>query len=796
MEGLSLKNVDVEKQFQIWNENISVLRKKQNFRVYDIMHNESYAELKLDKKYENVSLIITPIFVENSMWGAIAVSINHADNKFEKINERIMHTITNFLSIAIINEQKNIALWKADNERQLIFDNIHIPLWLHDGTGKLIQNNSAVCDTLKIPHQKLTTEYNHELISHAFPNKAIQPLETTLATAKSVVCNIHLDKEDYTLFSDPIFNEAGKISYVVKSAINMTKYNKVLLEQSSLRKALEILLKETDIKLAIPKAMQVLRDHLGGARVVLVQFNIEKRTLTSIIESVKPGEKTFEFLKNIKDVPFEAKPNWADRFIHEECIMVENLQTASADVCGKYWNSLVKDKNMTSFYANRIIINGRVWGFLGILFEDKFVALDKDSLAFMGAFTDFTKAILERDLIKTKLRQTLNIAEKASKAKGYFLASISHEIRTPLNAIIGFSELLSNGVTDPAVIKEYVESISYSGNLLLQLINDVLDLSKLEADKMVLNKKPVDMADLGNKMVEVFKYIALKKDIKLILDIPAIPSLMLDVLRIRQILLNLVGNAVKFTEKGSVLLRIQSMPEGDGFVDLTISIIDTGVGISAADIHKLTQPFVQLSHMRGTNSENNGTGLGLSIVKRMLAIMDGELVIESVPGEGSCFKACLHHVKIVEKPESDPMSEKKAMKDDENILESLDVKNFSILIVDDVQMNLKILRALLGKIGIQNVVSAASGSEALEQLKIHKFDAVLTDMWMPEMSGEQLVKEIRLDKKNENLPVFALTADIEVHDNFQMKLFADILLKPLTMDKLKKMIQKVKLLRH
>ena len=393
---------------------------------------------------------------------------------------------------------------------------------------------------------------------------------------------------------------------------------------------------------------------------------------------------------------------------------------------------------------------------------------------------------------RRRAEENANRALAADKAKSFFIASVSHEIRTPLNSVIGFAELLREGGVSQDQEKEYLDAISTSANALLMLINDVLDLSKLEANQMKIITAFTDFNALCREVMLIFTFRAQENGNKLVSDVPAdLPELDVDNIRIRQILINLLGNAVKFTKNGTISLHVSFTPdaEAEDTGTLRCAVSDTGIGISEEDQKKLMEPFVQLSGMRGTNAVNNGTGLGLSISKRLASCMNGELTCDSRIGEGSTFAVTLHAVRYRAKAAPAAKAQSQAKPEAEDV--ARDLKAIRILIVDDVPMNLRVAKALFGKIGFANVFTAGSGKEALELLDKQPVDLILSDMWMPEMNGTQLSAEIKKNPKFSHIPVVAQTADVETSGNFDMSHFDAIILKPITREKLSNMVKRI-----
>lgn len=380
-----------------------------------------------------------------------------------------------------------------------------------------------------------------------------------------------------------------------------------------------------------------------------------------------------------------------------------------------------------------------------------------------------------RELVEERDR-----AVDAERAKSYFFSTVSHDIRTPLNAIIGFSQLLKLGVKDDVEREHVIDSIVVSGKTLLQLINDVLDLSKLEAGRMEILPDPTDCRRLVQEIVDSFKASNTNTDLEVRGGAGEMPILLLDAQRVRQVLFNLVGNAMKFTKKGFVEVRANFNPTTSS---LTFEVQDTGCGISAEDQQKIADPYVQVGEKGG---RNGGTGLGLAICRQLVTAMNGEIELASAPGKGTTFFVVLNDVKNGEKVRRERLSATQRMRVSVPAALSNAVSN--VLLVDDSSMNLNVLKAMLSRFGVENVATAGNGVEALAQMKEKSFDLVLTDLWMPEMDGEALVKEIRKNAEWKELPVYAVTADVEALKTASKSGFTDVLLKPLTFEKLKMLL--------
>ena len=375
------------------------------------------------------------------------------------------------------------------------------------------------------------------------------------------------------------------------------------------------------------------------------------------------------------------------------------------------------------------------------------------------------------------LEKTLERARVAEKARSMFFSIVSHDIRTPLNAILGYSELLQNGVQSQAERDEALESIRASGTTLLQLVNDVLDLAKMDAGKMTLQPSPTRLSQLTDNVFASFRLNAAKKGIELVNLTSDVPTVMLDEHRIRQILFNLVGNAVKFTERGVVKVAASYSNE-----KLEIEVSDTGCGIAPDMLTRVLDPFVQEQDPTHSVDRANGTGLGLSICRSLVEVMGGDLVVKSDLGKGSKFTVHIPGVVTSEAVHS-------SAADAKTVSAGQKVLPRHVLVVDDSQVNRSVLAALLKRTGVTSVDFACDGAEAFSKLgsaagKGNPYDFVFSDFWMPNMNGLELVEKIRGESRFSRLPVYAVTADTEFRHEPLAKLFTGILLKPLTYDKL------------
>ncbi len=383
--------------------------------------------------------------------------------------------------------------------------------------------------------------------------------------------------------------------------------------------------------------------------------------------------------------------------------------------------------------------------------------------------------LLSRDISEQKryeksLKEERDKANEANRAKSEFLANMSHEIRTPMNAILGFSEALVHKLENESH-KRMIKSILSSGNLLLSLLNDILDLSKIEAGKLEVSPQPTNLGLVIEEIKLLFVEKAKIKGIDIFIEIDEgfPPVILLDEIRIKQVIFNLVGNALKFTHQGYIKMHLAFEYKEDFLGHLFLSVIDTGIGVPKNQQDAIFEVFRQQNGQ--DNRKYGGAGLGLTISKRLVEKMNGIIKLESEPGEGSNFSVELPDVKVSENyiPEVDERYK---------ALEHIKFKPASVMIVDDVNKNIEIIENHLYDLGF-TVFSAESGYIALEILKFNKPDIILLDLRMPNMDGSEVAKRIKADKDLCNIPIVAYTASVfGIDNNNEFKNFDNRLFKP------------------
>ena len=545
-----------------------------------------------------------------------------------------------------------------------------------------------------------------------------------------------------------------------------------------------VLARETNIENLLGQMMQILLEVSGAERVFLIlkddAWSIEA------FKNIQGEESILESTPLRKDMLSVDMINYVIR-----TGQIANLDQFSGHLDDVYLNR-VKPQSLViqpATVSSRMIAviyleHTRIKNMFALNKQEMIKLLSTQiaiSLNNARIYNQLEQRVRERTKALAAQNEELTIARKkadeANEAKSEFLANMSHELRTPLNAVTGFSELLTSLVSDSKQ-KSYLDAIKAAGRNLLTLINDILDLSKIEAGRMDVTYTPVNLNALFMEIEQIFNIKIKEKKLDFSTNhSPDLPDwLYLDEIRTRQILLNLVGNALKFTEDGYVTISSHSSPKEENSVNLTISVEDTGVGILEEEQEKIFKSFEQQSNQ--DTAQYGGTGLGLAITKRLVELMGGAISVSSTPGKGSRFNVEFFDVKIAS-------SENQLLETGTVTLEDITFNPVKVLVVDDIESNRILLREILSRVNL-DVITANNGQEAIILAEELKPELILMDIRMPVLSGFEAAKQLKKNKDTSHIPIIAITAFSTRRDSiFALRQeFNGFLFKPISFDRL------------
>ena len=528
------------------------------------------------------------------------------------------------------------------------------------------------------------------------------------------------------------------------------------LDLMSVIRAQNVLAQETQIDHLLRQMMEILLEFSGAEKAFLI-LEAEAWVIQAY-KSVQGEERILESLELSEDLLSVDLVNYVIRT--GQAAQLEQLP-------GIHARSYVSRFQPKSVLAVPVAISGELIAVIYLehtRIHDMFTPRRQETITLLSAqiaislqnaqvYNRLEELVEERTAELAQQNEQLVMAreraDRANQAKSEFLANMSHELRTPLNAVTGYSELLSSMVSDPKQ-RSYLSSIKTAGKNLLTLINDVLDLSRIEAGGMVIQSSAVSLKAICEEIAQIFKPRVAEKGLDLIIDrAEELPELLfLDETRVRQILLNLVGNAVKFTDRGFVRLGVRCAHRPDRSVDVVMSVRDSGIGIPESDQERIFGSFVQRSDQDSV--KYGGTGLGLAITRRLVEMMNGSITLRSEPGRGTNFTVELRHVKAAS-------SKEQLVQDEEIDLDAVQFSPAAVLVVDDIDSNRRLLAEILSRLQLE-VFTSGNGQEALLMVNEVRPDVILMDLRMPVMDGMEALKRLKDNPATREIPVVALTA--------------------------------------
>jgi PAS domain S-box-containing protein len=483
-------------------------------------------------------------------------------------------------------------------------------------------------------------------------------------------------------------------------------------------------------------SLEEISTFVNADRAYIFEYDWEKQICNNTFEWCAPNIS--HQIDNLQEVPLSMIPEWVSAHKNKQLVTVSKVSDLPKN---SSLRELLESQEIVSMIAIPLIANDQCFGFVGFDSVLKEKSYSENDIALLRVFAEILINNHHRTEVQRELIRSKELAETASKAKSEFLANMSHEIRTPLNGVIGFTDLLLKTPLSE-VQRQYTENANTSGQALLGIITDILDFSKIEAGKLELDVIQTDIIELIEQASDIIKYHVSQKNIELLLNItPHIPELaMVDPIRLKQILINLLNNAVKFTEKGEIELMLKFTPLDQKQGYFSFSVRDTGIGISELEQKKLFKTFSQAD--ASTTRKYGGTGLGLIISNLLAAKMGGSIQVESTPGKGSTFS-----FSILCEYEYASSYEKKA---------TLSIKH--VLLIDDNDNNRQILEHNFAWWGVE-FTGCDNGLTALKLFEnSNPFDLIIVDYHMPYMDGLKTIELIRekLIKRSDAMPIILL----------------------------------------
>ncbi len=659
-------------------------------------------------------------------------------------------------------------------------------------TRRVQQTNKQFCDIFAIPVSPETLigadcKAALEQVKRLFVESEdfVERIEQTI-NSKKIALNEELRLIDgRVLLRDyvPILTAEDKIEHLwyYRDITELKGVEEALSRQSDLQKILMnissvyINIPASEVEGAITHSLEELGRFVGADRTYIFDYDWEKYVCNNTHEWCK--EEVAPQIQDLQNIPLDVLPQWVEAHTKGLTMNIPDVLAMPED---DPIRSILEPQKIKSLITIPMMFEGKCIGFIGFDSVGKHHAYSEKEEALLLVFSQMLVNVKKRTKLENKLMEERQKAEMANKAKSEFLANMSHEIRTPMNAILGFSEALYHQL-DSVQHQKMIKSILNSGNLLMTLLNDILDLSKIEAGKLDIVLLPLDLNAQLQEIMLLFQDKAQKKGLDFNVQItPDFPETIVhDEIRIKQILFNLVGNAIKFTHKGSVTIKTAFVPYNENCGRLEIAVEDTGIGIPESQQEIIFEAFRQQAGQ--SNRQYGGTGLGLAISKRLIEKMKGTITVNSKVGQGSVFSIVFPDVEV-----------KKGIRRKEVTCDIPDLyfEDANILVVDDFVSNIEAIESLLLSTGIM-ITAAENGEMALDILEYLSPDLILLDMRMPGIDGYEVARRIKADSAKKHIPVIAFTASVFSSEKIEnTSIFDGFLYKPVNRAELFKELSK------
>ncbi|MFZ4401752.1 MAG: PAS domain S-box protein [Bacteroidales bacterium] len=627
-----------------------------------------------------------------------------------------------------------------------------------DMNDKIIFVNNAFLETYKFEeHELLGSQISIIRSENNSDEVTKEILPATLRGGwQGEIINKHKDGSEFPVFistsvikddkDEPIAligvsTDITERKHTEEMLINQTALQRILMNISSVYINIPL----DEIENSILQSLEEIGRFVKADRAYIFEYDWQKQICNNTHEWC--AENISQQINGLQNVPLLKIPEFVAS--HQKGLAL-NIHDVSDFPEKSSVRELLEPQGIKSLIAIPMMKDTECIGFIGLDSVKNQHSYSETEEALLSVFSQMlvnvkNRISLEKNLIEEKRKEQL-----ANTAKSEFIANMSHEIRTPMNAILGFSEALYHKL-ESRQHQEMIKSVLSSGNLLLSLLNDILDLSKIEAGKLEISTQAVDLKNILHEIIMLFKDKAQEKGLKInVLISPAFPELiMFDEMRLKQIVFNLVGNAIKFTHQGYVNIHASFSNIKGNTGQMIIEVEDSGIGIPATQQELIFEAFRQ--QYGQSNRKYGGVGLGLAISKRLVEKMNGVISVSSTEGNGSVFKVDFADVKIssvgIRKKEIDKKNQK------------ISFTEASILVVDDVASNIEMVESLLMSSGLI-ILSAEDGQIALELLETVSPDLILLDIQMPGIDGYEVAKRIKANPERKHIPIIAFTASV------------------------------------
>ncbi len=681
-----------------------------------------------------------------------------------KQNGRIRGAVLNFRDVSDEYRQRQIL-----HRTQFAVENASDEIYFFDRDGRLAYANNVARENLCISEEDLSEktvfdfdpdrspdEWNFfwEMMVEKGAWQAESTHRRTDGTTYPVEINSHHINIDGVDYRCSFARDISERKRTEEALANHARQEEILGEIAMTFVSL------ADFDTKMKKVMEFIGNHTDVSRVYVFEDDEGGETTSNIYEWCNKGITPQQ--EQLQSLPYQVIPSWKKLFFENGLVYAENIASLPDDLKG-----ILEPQGIQSLVGFPIYVSGKFFGFVGFDECTRFRPWSESELNLLKAVCAIISNAYERVLMDRSLRDSIEAAQAANRTKSSFLANMSHEIRTPMNAILGYAQLMRRDKTLTSDQKDYLKRINNSGEHLLDLINDILEMSKIEAGASDLTPKVCDFHALLCDVEAMFKIRTDAKGLEFELkrhdDVPR--YLFVDEGKVRQVLINLLSNATKFTESGGITITVKSfLPDGDQAENnedsqniLLVEVDDTGCGIKSEDIDRIFEPFRQGD---GQNGLNTGTGLGLPISREYARMMSGDLTATSRVGTGSLFRFKLIAEMAQEYQMENPEFQRQVLRLDS------DENAPRVLVVDDREMNRDVLVRMLSAVGFI-IHEATDGQGAIDALHSWRPDLIFMDMMMPVLDGRKATRRIKSMPEGKETPIIMVSASAMEEDRLE-----------------------------